>query len=85
MACGIPHAEVKERFCYDVFMKIQTQYTYEKKWTDTKEDDLLKIIEEEVGDADPKGTLSYVKEAIQKGKVITVGNCRFREKHVEGQ
>ncbi|MBU1658677.1 hypothetical protein KKG72_06445 [bacterium] len=61
-------------------MIIQTQYTYEKTWTDTKEEDLLKIIEEEVGDADPKGTLGYVKEAIDNAKVITVGTCRFRMK-----
>ena len=62
-------------------MKIQTQYTYETIWTDTKEDDLLKIIEEEVGDADPKGTLSYIKEAIKDGKTITVGSCRFKIKN----
>ncbi|MBU0720928.1 hypothetical protein KJ877_06255 [bacterium] len=61
-------------------MKIQTQYTYEKSWTDTNEADLLRIIEEEVGDADPKGTLSYIKEAIKNGKTITVGTCRFKMK-----
>ncbi len=59
-------------------MKIQTQYNYEKIWTTTNEADLLKIIEEEVGDADPKGTLAYVKEAIKGAKIITVGSCRFR-------
>ena len=59
-------------------MKIETQYTYEKKWIITNEADLLKIIEEEIGDADPKGTLDYIKQAIKKGKVITVGDCRFR-------
>ncbi|MBE0515035.1 hypothetical protein [Sulfurimonas sp.] len=60
-------------------MKIQTQYSYEKTWRTTNEDDLLKIIEEEVGDADPKGTFSYIKEAIKTGKVILVGGCRFRK------
>lgn len=59
-------------------MKIQTQYSYEKTWTDTNEKDLLRMIEEEIGDADPKGTLEYVKEAIKSGKTITVGSCRFR-------
>jgi len=59
-------------------MKIQTQYTYETKWTDTSEDDILKIIEEEIGDADPKGTFDYIKKAIKKGKAITVGACRFK-------
>ncbi len=61
-------------------MNIQTQYSYEKNWSDTKEDDLLKIIAEEVGYADPKGTLVYIKEAIKGGKVITVGSCKFRAK-----
>ncbi len=59
-------------------MKIQTQYNYEKKWTTTSEKDLLKIIEEEIGDADPKGTLSYIKDVISKGKTISVGSCKFR-------
>lgn len=44
---------------------------------------MLRIIEEEVGDADPKGTLSYIKEAIKGGKTITVGECRFRLKPEE--
>jgi len=60
-------------------MKIQTQYTYEKTWTDTSEKDLLRIIEEEIGDADPKGTLDYIVESIKDDKVITVGSCRFRK------
>ena len=46
-------------------MQIQTQYTYEKKWTTTNEKDLLRIVEEEIGDADPKGTLDYIKETIK--------------------
>lgn len=60
-------------------MKIQTQYSYEKTWKTTDEEDLLRIIAEEVGDADPKGTLEYIKEAIQNGKVILVGSCRFKK------
>jgi hypothetical protein len=59
-------------------MKIQTQYNYEKTWTTTQERELLKIIAEEVGDADPEGTLLYVKEVIKTGKVITVGSCKFK-------
>lgn len=61
-------------------MKIQTQYHYEKTWSDTNEKDLLRIIEEEIGDADPKGTLLYVQEAIKDGKTITVGSCKFKMK-----
>lgn len=61
-------------------MIIQTQYSYEKTWSDTQEKDLLKIISQEVGDADPVGTLVYIKDAIKGGKVITVGSCKFRLK-----
>ena len=61
-------------------MKIQTQYHYEKTWTDTTEKDLLRMIEEEIGDADPQGTLTYVKEAVKNAKVIGIGQCKFREK-----
>lgn len=60
-------------------MNIQTQYSYEKTWRTTSEQDLLKIIEEEIGDADPAGTLKYIKETVKKGKIITVGDCRFKE------
>lgn len=59
-------------------MEIYTQYVYEKTWSKTSQKDALRIIEEEIGDADPKGTLSYILEQIQKGKTITLGECRFR-------
>ena len=59
-------------------MKIQTQYNYEKTWVLTNEKDLLRMIEEEIGDTDAKGTLTYIKEVIKDSKVITVGTCRFR-------
>jgi hypothetical protein len=61
-------------------MKIETKYSYEKVWTLTQEPDLLKIIAEEVGDADPQGTLLYIKESIKNGKEISVGSCKFRVK-----
>jgi len=64
-------------------MDIQTQYNYEKTWTVTNEKDLLRIIEEEVGDADPQGTLLYIKESIKNGKVISVGSCRFRKSDIK--
>jgi len=61
-------------------MKIQTKYNYEKTWSDTNETDLLKIIEEEIGDVDPKGTLLYIKESLKSGKIINVGSCSFQLK-----
>ncbi|WP_457748812.1 hypothetical protein [Sulfurimonas sp.] len=61
-------------------MKIETKYNYEKIWTLTSERDILKIIEEEVGNADVSGVLTYIKEAIKDGKVISVGSCKFKIK-----
>ena len=61
-------------------MQIETRYSYEKIWTLTQERDLLKIIADEVGDADPQGTLLYVKERIKDGKEMSVGSCKFRKK-----
>jgi hypothetical protein len=61
-------------------MKIETKYSYERVWTLTQEVDLLKIIAQEVGDADPEGTLLYIKESIKRGKELTVGSCKFRKK-----
>lgn len=63
-------------------MKIETKYLHEKTFSLTSQSDLLKIIAEEVGDADPEGTLIYIKEVLQAGKEITVGSCKFR-KHEE--
>ena len=62
-------------------MIIQTKYSYEKIWTDTNENDLLKMIAEEVGDADVNGTLLYIKEAIKNGKELSVGSCKFKIKN----
>jgi len=64
-------------------MNIQTQYNYEKIWTATNEKDLLRIIEEEVGDADSKGILLYIKESIKNGRAISVGSCRFRKSDIK--
>ncbi|MFA5234663.1 MAG: hypothetical protein WC390_09705 [Sulfurimonas sp.] len=64
-------------------MQIETQYSYEKTWTLTNEADLLKVITEEIGDADPEGTLKYIKEVMKTGKEISVGSCKFREQKKE--
>jgi len=61
-------------------MQIETRYSYEKKWTLTSEEDVLKIIAEEVGDSDVKGMLTYIKEVIKGTKEIGVGSCKFRKK-----
>jgi len=61
-------------------MQLETKYSYEKIWRLTEEKDLLTIIAQEVGDADPQGTLIYIKESVKKGKEISVGSCKFRKK-----
>ncbi len=61
-------------------MNIQTRYNYEKIWRDTLESEILVMIEQELGDVDAKGILSYVKEAIAGGKIISVGSCKLRLK-----
>jgi len=35
------------------------------------------MIEEEMPETDPEGTLSYIMAEIKKGKTITLGDCRF--------
>lgn len=62
----------------DKYMNIETRYYYEKEWKKTNMKDLLHIIEEEIGDADPTGTLNYIQETLVNDKVITVGECKFR-------
>lgn len=61
-------------------MIIQTQFHYEKTWSDTSEKDLIQIIIDEIGDVEPQGTLTYIKESVKNGKSITVGSCKFRKK-----
>jgi len=57
---------------------IYTQYTYEKKWQKTSQKDVLRMIEEEMPDTDAQGTLKYILSQIEKGKTITLGECRFK-------
>ena len=59
-------------------MELYTQYIYEKKWQKTSQKDALRMITEEMPDTDAEGTLKYILSEIQKGKTITLGECRFR-------
>jgi len=56
-----------------------TCFIKERRWVPTRREDALRIIAEEMGDADPEGILAYVLEATKDGKSITVGACRFRQ------
>lgn len=59
---------------------IYTQYIYEKSWQKTSQKDALRIIEEEMPETDAQATLMYIVSQIEKGKVITLGECRFSSK-----
>jgi hypothetical protein len=59
---------------------IYTQYIYEKKWQKTSQKDALRRIEGEMPEADAEGTLKYIISQIEKGKTITLGECRFSSK-----
>jgi len=56
---------------------IYTQYSYEKKWMKTSQKDALRMIEEEMPETDPESTLKYILSEMSKGKVVTLGECRF--------
>ena len=59
-------------------MDIYTQYTYEKKWLKTSQKDALRMISEEMPEADVEGTLKYILSEISKGKIVTLGTCKFK-------
>ncbi|RUM73005.1 MAG: hypothetical protein DSZ10_04050 [Sulfurovum sp.] len=61
-------------------MTILTQYSHEKQWHPTQQRDILRIIKEEMPDIDAEGIWVYIREQIGKGKVVTLGECRFRIK-----
>ncbi len=63
-------------------VELYTQYTYEKRWQKTSEKDALRMIAEEMPETDAQATLKYIISQIEKGKVITLGECRFSSKPV---
>jgi hypothetical protein len=59
-------------------MKILTQFVYEKRWVPTTKEEALKLIKEEMPDTDEVATLEYILAQIKDGKVVTLGECRFK-------
>ncbi len=43
----------------------------------TSQKDVLRMISEEMPETDTESTLKYILSEIEKGKVITLGGCRF--------
>ena len=63
-------------------MELYTQYTYEKRWQKTSQKDALRMIDEEMPETDAQATLKYILSQIEKGKIITLGECRFSSKDI---
>jgi len=59
-------------------MQLLTQFTYEKKWSKTSKEEAFNIIEREMPETDVEGTWKYILREIEKGKTITLGDCRFK-------
>lgn len=59
-------------------MHLLTQFTYEKKWSKTSKEEALNIIEKEMPETDVEATFKYILKEIEKGKTITLGDCRFK-------
>ena len=73
-------AQSRTYFCRNgvsLTVDFYTQYTYEKKWTKTSKKDALRMISEEMPEADAEGTFIYIISELKKGKVITLGTCKF--------
>ncbi len=58
---------------------LETQYVYEKKWHKVSEQQILHLIAQEMPQADPQGTMVYILAEVKKGKIVTLGECRFRQ------
>ena len=43
----------------------------------TSQKDTLRMIAEEMPETDPESTLKYILSEITKGKIVTLGGCRF--------
>mgnify|MGYP000035123975 FL=1 len=58
--------------------QLMTQFLYEKVWTKVSDQEATRLIDDEMKMGDGKGTLEYIKSAGANGKVITIGECRFK-------
>ena len=60
-------------------MKFLTQFYYEKLWSPVNEKEVLRLILDEFPDIPAQETYAYVEKECKKGKVISIGECRFKE------
>lgn len=61
-------------------VEIYTQYIYEKNWQKTSQKEALRLIEDEMPETDAQSTLTYILTELEKGKIVTLGECRFSSK-----
>ncbi len=64
-------------------MKFLTQFYYEKTWTKASAKEVLRLIQEEFPDVPAEDTFEYVESECKKGKVITIGECRFKAQEAD--
>ncbi|MCJ7764682.1 MAG: hypothetical protein MUP09_01955 [Thiovulaceae bacterium] len=58
--------------------QLMTQFIYEKTWVKVSDEEAIRLIDDEMKMGDGRGTLNYIRTAAENGKVITVGECRFK-------
>lgn len=64
-------------------MKFLTQFYYEKTWSKATAKEVLQLIQNEFPDIPAEGTFAYVESECEKGKTVTIGECRFKKDKAE--
>ena len=60
-------------------MKFLTQFYYETTWSKVSDKEVLKLIQDEFKDIPAEGTFEYVKDECEKGKIVSIGESRFKK------
>jgi len=59
-------------------MKFLTQFYYEKTWSKATAKEVLQLIQDEFPEIPAEGTFEHVQKECEKGKTVTIGECRFK-------
>lgn len=60
-------------------MKFLTQFYYEKTWSKASAKEVMKLIQDEFPDIPVEGTFDYVQDECKKGKIVSIGESRFKK------
>jgi len=60
-------------------MKFLTQFYYEKTWTKVSAREAMKLIQDEFPDIPAEYTFEHIEQECEKGKTVTIGECRFKK------